>query len=259
MVIGMNTPFTYEFGYSWPIGWFAVVPLVIGGGLAAIACARGWQRWIVALSGLVAVWALVALVFVHGVFRINLPMELPTPRFLASRGGEVVDVGAGSGRFSVGLLLARPDVRVTAVDLYRGYWGIDGNTPERFMANARSAHVAGRARALAGDARALPLDDDSYDGAISSYAIDHLRRDEIPVALSEVNRVLKPGGEFLLAVVNADWWMILVSPPIAHHPRADAARWRRLLEGAGFTILEQGTTPGSLHFLVRKPAADDDK
>lgn len=254
----MNTPFTYEFGYSWPVGWFPVIPLLLFGGLAAAALWRGWRTWILATSGLVAVWALLALVFIHAVFRINLPMELPTQQFLTAGKGEVVDVGAGSGRFAVGLLLARPEARVTAVDLYEGYWGIDGNTPERFMTNARIAGVADRAQAHVGDARALPLADEAYDAAISSYAIDHLRRDEVPVALSEVKRVLKPGGEFLLAVVNVDWWALLTSPAIAHHPRADPARWRRLLEDAGFTILEQGNTPGSLHFLVRKPVSRAD-
>ena len=251
----MNTPFTYEFGYAWSIGWLPAIPLLVFGGLAALACWRGWRSWITAVSGVVAVWAAVALIFVHGIFRINLPMELPTERFMAAGGGEVVDVGAGSGRAGIGLLLARPALRLTAVDIYEGFWGIEGNTPERFMVNARIAGVADRARAQVGDARAIPLAASAYDGVISAYAIDHLRRDEIPVALSEVTRILKPGGEFLLAVVNVDRWVLFTSPAIAHHPRADPQRWRTMLEAAGLEILEQGTTPGSLHFLTRKPMA----
>jgi hypothetical protein len=34
-----------------------------------------------------------------------------------------------------------------------GYWGIDENTPERFMKNARIAGVAERAAARVGDMR----------------------------------------------------------------------------------------------------------
>ncbi len=249
----MNTPFTYDFGYPWLITWSAAIPLAVFAALTALALSLGWRRWIAGVSAALALWALAALIVIHAVFRLNLPVAPATARFLAS-GGEVVDVGAGSGRAGIGLLLARPDARLTAIDIYDGYWGISDNTPDRFMANARIAGVADRARAQVGDARAIPLPDAAYDGVISSYAIDHLRRDEIPTALSEVSRILKPGGELLLSVVNVDWWALLVSPPIAHHPRADPARWRQLLAGAGFELLEEGTTPASLHFLVRKPA-----
>jgi SAM-dependent methyltransferase len=249
----MTTPFTYDFGYAWPITWGPAIPLALFGILAALGAWFGWRRSTIA-CGVLALWSLAALVFIHAVFRINLPMELPTPRFLMS-GGEVVDVGAGSGRAGIGLLLARPDARVTAIDIYDGFWGIDGNTPERFMRNARIAGVADRAEARAGDARQLPLPDGVYDGVISSYAIDHLPAADIPIALSEVRRVLRPGGEFLLAIVDVDWWMFLVSPPIAHHPPADPARWRTMLGAAGFDMVEEGTTPGSRHFFARAPHA----
>ena len=115
--------------------------------------------------------------------------------------------------------------------------------------------VADRAKALVGDARDLPLTTGEYDGVISSYAIDHISRDGIPKALSEAERVLKPGGEFLLMIVNVDWWALLTSPPIAHHRRADPNRWRTMLESAGFEIVEQGRKPMTLYFLSRKPRA----
>ena len=47
----------------------------------------------------------------------TFPLELPTEQFLSSGAGRVVDIGAGSGRAAVGLLLARPRVTVTAVDI----------------------------------------------------------------------------------------------------------------------------------------------
>jgi SAM-dependent methyltransferase len=248
----MNTPFTYDFGYMWQLTWGPAIPLAAFGGLALAAYFLGWKRWITVASGALAAWCFMMLVFVHLVFRVNLPMDLPTEQFLSSGGGEVVDVGAGSGRFSTGLLLARPNARVTAIDIYDGFWGIDNNTPQRFMRNASIAGVASRAQALVGDARAIPLADAAYDGVISSYAIDHLRREEIPTALSEVKRILKPGGEFLLAVVHIDWWMMLVSPVLAHHPSADPQRWHRMLTDAGFDIRAQGTSPATLHFLAVK-------
>jgi ubiquinone/menaquinone biosynthesis C-methylase UbiE len=252
-VTAMTTPFTYAFGYSWPIVWGYLIPIAVFGGLAGLGRWLGWRRWLVIASSIPAVWAFVSMVTIHA-FGINTPQRLPTEQFLASGSGRVVDVGAGSGRASVGLLLARPRVTVTGVDIYSGYYGIDDNTPERYMVNAHIAGVADRAKALVGDARALPLATGEYDGVISSYAIDHISREGIPKALSEAERVLKPGGEFLLMIVNVDWWALLISPPMAHHARANPNRWRTMLESAGFEVVEQGTKPMTLYFLSRKPS-----
>ena len=250
----MTSPFTYDFGYSWPILWGYLIPIALFGGLAGLGVWLGWRRWVVIASSIPAVWSLVSMVAIHA-FGINTPQRLPTEHFLTSGSGRVVDVGAGSGRAAVGLLLARPHVTVTGVDIYSGYYGIDDNTPERFMVNAGIAGVADRAEAIVGDARELPLPTGAYDGVISSYAIDHVNRDEIPKALSEAERILKPGGEFLLMIVNVDWWVLLTSPPMAHHPRADPVRWRTMLETAGFELVEHGTKPMTMYFLSRKPRA----
>ena len=250
----MTTPFTYEFGYSWWIVWGHLVPIALFGGLALTGHRFKWWRSLVITFTALAVWGISGLLITHYLFALNLPAKLPTSRFLSSGAGRVVDIGAGSGRASVGLLLARPRVTVTGVDIYRGYYGIADNTPERFMRNARIAGVADRAEAKVGDARALPLETGFYDGAISFAAIDHLPRAAVPEALAEAARVLKPGGEFLLIVVNVDGWARFASPhALGHHPAADSRRWRTLLESSGFQIEEQGTQPGALYFLSRKP------
>ena len=248
----MDTPFTYDFGYSWIIGWGYAVPLVIFGGLAVVAWRLKWRTWLVVAPGVIAAWSLAAIALMQVVLGINLPQRILAPQFLASGAGDALDVGAGSGRSTVGLLLARPRVRVTALDIYSGYFGIEENTPERLLANARIAGVADRASVTVGDARAMPLPSSTYDGVISSYAIDHIRHDEIPQALSEVARVLKPRGEFLLMLVNVDLWAWLLSPPMAHHPPADARLWRSRLESAGFEIVEQGTPPLTLYYYAKK-------
>ena len=71
-------------------------------------------------------------------------------------------------------------------------------------------------------------------------------------ALHEVARVLKAHGEFLLLIVNTDWWTWLVSPPLAHHFRPDTARWRAQLDQAGFAVEEEGRQPVTLYWLARK-------
>ena len=248
----MTTPFTYDFGYSWWITWGQLIPLVLFGGLAAVGLWLRWHRWIVIGCGVVVVWCIAALVVIHALFRLNLPVPPVTERFLPAGTGRVVDIGAGSGRATVGLLLAKPRVTVTAVDIYRNYLGFPDNTPKRLMNNARIAGVADRADAKIGDARQLPFTDGEFDGAISVAAIDHVPRRDIPKALAEAARVIRPGGDFLLTIVNVDAWVWFASPPLAHHPRAIPDRWRAMLVAAGFEIMEEGRQAGMLYLLSRK-------
>jgi len=242
----------YEFGYSWYVGYGHLVPLALAAALGGLAAWRGWPRWVAVLAGVVALWAVAGLLITH-LLGINTPLELPTARFLSSGSGRVLDAGAGSGRAAVGVLLARPKATVTGLDIYQGYWGIDDNTPERFMTNARIAGVADRAEARTGDMRDMPFEESEFDAVVSAYAIDHLRQDGIVKAVAEVARVLKPRGEFLLMIVNVDWLTQIASPhALAHHPPQDPARWRALLQRGGFAVEEEGTRPGTLYFLARK-------
>jgi SAM-dependent methyltransferase len=244
--------FEYDFGYSWGIAYGFTVPLVIGVALAALAAWRRWRPWVTVLATVVIVWSVAALYVTNVTWGLNRPMTLPTDRFLASGTGHVLDAGAGSGRAAVGVLLARPKSTVTGMDIYAGYWGIDDNTPGRFMRNAEIAGAAQRADVRTGDLREMPFTSSSFDAVVSSYAIDHLRREGRTRALHEVARVLKAHGEFLLLIVNTDWWTWLISPPMAHHFRPDAARWRGELDQAGFTIEEEGDQPVTLYWLARK-------
>ena len=244
--------FEYDFGYSWFITYGFTVPLCVGIALAAIATWRRWRAWVNVVAAIIIVWSGAALYVTTVMWGINKPMELPTPQFLKDGTGHVLDVGAGSGRAAVGVLLAKPKTTVTALDLYDGYFGIEGNTPARFMKNAAIAGAADRADAHTGDVRDMPFADGSFDAVVSSYMIDHLRRADRPKALHEVARVLKQHGEFLLLIVNTDWWTILVSPPMAHHFRPDPARWRADLHQAGFTVKEEGVQPVTLYWLAQK-------
>jgi len=253
----MTSPFTYDFGYPWPITWIHLIPLVLGFAALVLGLRLHWRRWLVVLSGMIGIWGAVGLVLTHTMMGgLNAPQRLPSERFLASGQGRVLDVGAGSGRALIGLLLARPRVTGTALDIYTGFFGVADNTPERMMRNARIAGVADRADTLKADATKMPLPDASYDAAISSYAIDHMGREGTPKAIKEVARVLKPNGEFLLEIVNPDAWTTVMMP-IPHlglnaHFRPDPARWRAMLKDAGFEVLEEGTAPATLYWLARK-------
>jgi SAM-dependent methyltransferase len=252
----MTTPFTYDFGYSWSVAWGHVVPAVVFGILLGLSLWRRWPTWLTVTFGLVATWAATAVFAVQVLLGINLPVRIPSAQFMAGGAGHVLDIGAGSGRATIGLLLARPELRVTAVDLYSGYYGIDNNTPARLLDNARRAGVAARVDVKVGDARRLPFDPATFDGAISTYAIDHMNWQGTTAAVEETSRVLKPGGQFLLEIVNADAWVHLLMPVLhgGGHFRPSPDRWRRLLRDSGFEVVEEGSRPATLYWLARKRA-----
>lgn len=255
----MISPFAYQFGYPWLLNWGHVIPLCLGAALVALGVWFSWRSWLIGLAAAFGIWGCAGLFIMHVLLGINTPMALPSQQFLASDTGRVLDMGAGSGRAAIGVLLARPHVRATAIDIYRGYYGISDNTPARLLANARIAGVEDRIDARTADMRSLPFADGSFDAVVSTYAIDHLRRTEIPTAIKESARVLKPGGELLLEIVNPDVW-VHVTMPIPHfglgaHRPPDPETWRHRLEDAGFQVVEEGAKPVTLYWIARKPAA----
>ncbi len=245
-----------DFGYPW---WLSYGHLVIfAGALAAwlVAHRLRWRKWIVLPLAALTLWSGAAFLVARFVLNFDGRGSLPTEAFLASGAEKVVDLGAGTGRSTIMLLEARPEVRAVALDLfgdsYRMHFGPDGSPQERLLANLKAAGVEQRATVETGDMRALPFEDASFDAAISAYAIDHLGRDGSKKALAEAARVVKPGGEFLLMVVGNDpWVMFAFGPALLHGNRGDAW-WRSAMEEAGFEVVEAGRRPATIYVLGRR-------
>lgn len=58
---------------------------------------------------------------------------------------------------------------------------------------------------IRGSATDLPFADDSVDGIWCSHVLEHLAIAEVPVALAEFLRVLRPGGRAIIRVPNFDY------------------------------------------------------
>ncbi len=249
--------FRYDFGYAWPWTWGHLIAAAIFAVATAGLAAAGRRRWSL-VTGALTVWAIAGAIIVNGLLRFSLPEVLPTPQFLASGEGRVLDLGAGSGRSTLMVLLGRPAARVTALDIFGTEYGIVGNSPDRLLANAKAAGALDRVDVKVGDMRAMPFDAHTYDGAVSVAAIDHLNREGVEKTFAEVRRVLKPNGDFLLMVINQDTWIRTAFPMLAHHgyfgARANPDRWRDAMTAAGLAVVESGLRPGMLWVLARTPA-----
>jgi SAM-dependent methyltransferase len=246
--------FKYDFGYSWPWSYGHLAAAGVFVGMGVLALLLGWKKWTVVASGIATLWALAAFVtFDSGLHR---PAELPTPRFLDSGRGRVLDGGAGSGRATVMVLLARPQASVVALDLFDEGYGISGNGPDRLRANVRAAGVENRVEIRKGDLCALPFEAGSFDAAVSSFAIDHLGRKGSQQSIAEMARVVRPRGQFLLMVLNTDAYVKFAYPLIHRHMYyghgGTTERWRTALATAGFDVLEQGTQPATMYFLAER-------
>ena len=255
----MFTTSPFDFGYPWWMTWGHLIPLVLFGLLALAAWRLAWSTWIVAVSGTLALWGLAGFLIMNQVLSVRQPLPPPTPQFLPDGSGRVLDMGAGSGRATLMVLQTRPKTTVVALDIYSGYWGISDNTPERLKRNATAGGAASRVEVQVADMRELPFPDSSFDGVVSSFAIDHLRRDDVPRALREAARVLRPGGQILIMNLNLDGWIRVALPTLPGHGyfgrEQDTNRWRTALTEAGFDVVEQGTQPGTNYFLGQKNAA----
>lgn len=106
--------------------------------------------------------------------------------------GEVLDVGAGTGRISIPL--ARRGVQVTSVEPSRAM------RRQFFQKLKEEPDLCSQIALIAGNAQSFQLDR-SFPCAILSGTFDHLLNDEDRrEALGNINRHLQPGGRLIFVV-----------------------------------------------------------
>lgn len=87
---------------------------------------------------------------------------------------------------------------------------------------------------VCGSALALPFADATFDMVSAFDVIEHC--DPESLALSEVHRVIRPGGVFLMSVPAYQWAWSDHDVANGHHRRYTRARAVRAVESAGFTV-----------------------
>ena len=111
--------------------------------------------------------------------------------YTESAGLRVLDIGCGQGVDLVEFALG--GARVTGLDL----------TPRHVeLARAHLAALGLEGEVAQGDAEDMPFEDASFD-RVSSMGVLHHTPD-MPAALREVRRVLRPGGDARIVVYNRD-------------------------------------------------------
>ena len=142
----------------------------------------------------------------------------------------VLDLGCGTGQLALRIEQALPQARVVGCDFSAGMLQ---------RAAARGTHV----RWVRGDAGRLPFRDGAFDTIVSTEAF-HWFPDQ-QATLGECFRVLVPGGQLLLAVVNTPAALVSQAMHAGSRLLGEPFYWpttrelRGRVEGAGFQVTRQ--------------------
>ncbi|HMM95160.1 methyltransferase domain-containing protein [Phycicoccus sp.] len=159
--------------------------------------------------------------------RVDLAMvDHLVERVRAGGGSRVLDAGCGTGRMA--RYVTDRGCSVVGVDLSPG-----------MLAMARRDHPDLDVRE--GSLVDLPFEDATFDGILFWYSLIHLSDDELPLALAEAVRVLRPGGHVLLGFQKGEGVFDVGAVLAERGHDVELVRWHRgpkevldLLAAAGF-------------------------
>lgn len=125
-------------------------------------------------------------------------------------GDQVLEVGCGTGRLLVEIARrVLPGGTATGLDLSEPMLGIARKRIEKNK-------LTGNTKLVQGDALNLPFPDCSFEKVFSCFTLELFAEKDLARALSEMYRVLKPGGLVGIASLNAEtpqgraerlyWW-----------------------------------------------------
>ena len=177
------------------------IPAVLGaaGVACGVAAARWWPDGGIAAALAGAFLLANAGVYLHTTLRGKLRIwERELDRAGLQGDEQLLDLGCGRGAVLITAARRLPAGRALGADR----WTKDQsrNSPEATLANAAAAGVADRVEVHTADMTALPFQDGSFDMVTSAMAIHNVRSpDDRYRAVDEAMRVLRPGGQLLIA------------------------------------------------------------
>ena len=118
--------------------------------------------------------------------------------------GILVDVGCGPGYLIETIARSFPNLCLVGVD-------ISEEMVQEASKNLSSLRIANQLSFRQGDIQELPFENSSLDFIVSTLSLHHWA--EPKQAIQEINRVLKPGGQFLIFDLRRDsrrifYWLL---------------------------------------------------
>lgn len=134
---------------------------------------------------------------------------------------QLLDVGCGTGAFTVEAREVHPGWRITGLDAAPGMCRV----------------AAQQGNVIEADAAKIPVADASYDGIVSSLCLQWVA--DLPEAFSELHRVLKPGGYAVIMTLGSETLRELrvLAPSLRLLPMKSVEEYRALAMQAGFEVV----------------------
>jgi arsenite methyltransferase len=249
-----HTDRDYDFGWSqlWGYGQFGAMLVAISGAVALqVNSPNLWpvSFLLVIIGGSFFVGGLLA----RSLLRRNALVVLPMVDLALSDRPLLLDAGCGSGRTTIALGRALRSGRIIALDRFDAAY-IKGGGRDLLSRNVKHAGLGDRVTVETGDLTKMPFSEKTFDAAISTAVFDHLgsRKEQ---ALSEICRVLKPGGRFLMAVAVPSWPMFAIGSVFSFF-FTSRSEWREMAGRVGLFPVEEGAMNSLWYVLLEKRATD---
>jgi SAM-dependent methyltransferase len=160
---------------------------------------------------------------------------------------QALEIGAGTGYFSLNLLRSGIVQEATCTDISSGMVAMLAENAKQLGLNVRTMRA---------DAESLPFEGGSFDLVLGHAVLHHLP--DLPRAFAEFHRVLRPGGRIVFAGEPS-----LIGDRLALIPKRSAAAvaplWRSLLRAgaaAGYGASD-GYLEGSVDIHAFTPGFDE--
>jgi ubiquinone/menaquinone biosynthesis C-methylase UbiE len=152
--------------------------------------------------------------------------------------GRALEIGAGTGYFTLNLMRAGTIERATCTDISPRMLAALGANAERLGLSVET---------VAADAERLPFADETFDLVLGHAVLHHLP--DLPTAFSELARVLAPGGTLLFAGEPSQWGDRLARVP-KRLATAVAPLGRAALRARPAPAAEEGAPDAGLEGVV---------
>ena len=121
----------------------------------------------------------------------HLPIKIQHAKKLVGRlppGGTILDLGSGRGIIAKNL--AEMGFKVIGIDFEK-------EIVEKSNGEIKGWGLEGKLKFIEADIFNIPLTDASFDGICDFGLFENLRKEDWPLYIKEINRILKPGGYYL--------------------------------------------------------------
>ncbi|MHB2015941.1 MAG: methyltransferase [Candidatus Xenobia bacterium] len=195
--------------------------------------------------------------WVHGLFNMNYPAAQAVAKQLGQGVTDVLDIGAGSGVWSIAFATANPQVRITGVDR-------DVVLEQVMKPFTERLGCAARATFKKGDFRTVDLGHSAYDVALLGHILHSEGWEHSRTLLARIFKALRPGGRLVVAeFVTDDEHSTAVTPLLfgvnmlmltEHGDVFSARELEGLMREAGFARTEWLQVPAPSPLLVAHKA-----